>query len=304
VILSSSPPESVHLAARDVARATRLPWVADFRDPWIPLAFREPPTRWHWSRQRALERRVLESADRVTAASRTHAEALKQMLGSARADRVDHVANGYEPAAPAGPVPAEPVPADDERFIVAFTGTMAQLPDTEVLLESVHEVLAHLPEARRRLRVRLAGPFEQGYLDRAVALGLTGIVEFTGPVAHAEARQLQRRADLLVLLKPGGPRFVTMVPGKLYEYLDAGRPLVALVEEDHEAAELVRRAGGVVLPPGRREPLTAELERRYRAWRESGRAADATPPWLDEHTRARLAGRLATTLDRARRERP
>src|SRR5262249_55313375 len=51
VLLSSSPPDSVHLAARDVARATRLPWVADFRDPWIGLSFLRPPTPWHAARQ-------------------------------------------------------------------------------------------------------------------------------------------------------------------------------------------------------------------------------------------------------------
>jgi glycosyltransferase involved in cell wall biosynthesis len=189
---------------------------------------------------------------------------------------------------------------EPERFLVVFTGTMAQQPETEILLEAVHDFLAHVPEARRRLRVRLAGAYEQGYQDRAVALGLTGIVEFLGPVAHAEARRLQRRADLLVLFKPYGPAFDTMVPGKLYEYLDAGRPLVALLEANQEAAEIARRADAVVLPPGKRQPLAAEIERRYRAWQASGRAPDARAPWLEESTRARLAARLAETLDRMR----
>jgi glycosyltransferase involved in cell wall biosynthesis len=298
VILSSSPPESVHLAACAVARDTRLPWVADFRDPWIPLAFRRPPTAWHRARQEALERRVLESADRITAASRTHAEVLARAVGAARAERVEHVPNGFEPMDALEPAPVEP-----ERFVIAFTGTMAQQPETEILLEAVHDFLAHHPDARRRVRVRLAGPFEQGYQDRAVALGLTGIVEFLGPIAHGEARRLQRRADLLVLFKPYGPAFDTMVPGKLYEYADAGRPWAALLEPEQEAAELARRAGAAVLPPGKRQPLAAEIERRYQEWRAAGRAPDARPPWLNEYTRAALAARLADTLERARQDR-
>jgi hypothetical protein len=88
-----------------------------------------------------------------------------------------------------------------------------------------------------------------------------------------------------------------MVPGKLYEYLESGRPLVALLEVDDEAAELARSGGAVVLPPGRREPLTDEIERRYQAWRQAGRAPDAAPAGLQEHTRARLAGKLASTLN-------
>jgi hypothetical protein len=299
VVLSSSPPESVHLAAGDVARAARLPWVADFRDTWVPLAYRTPPTRWHRARQQAMERSVLDRADRVLTASRTHAEALVRALGSAGEGRVEHLPNGYEPMAESSASAADP-----DHFLVVFTGTLAQMPDTEILLESVHDLLAHLPEARRRMRVRLAGPYESGYQDRAIALGLTGIVEFTGPLAHSEARDLQRRADLLILLKARGPQFTTMVPGKLYEYLETGRPLVALLDPGDEAADLARRGGAAVIPPGRRELLTAELERRYRAWRESGRSPDSAASWIENHTRAALAGRLAAALDRVRRERP
>src|SRR4029077_11421919 len=131
----------------------------------------------------------------------------------------------------------------DERFLVAYTGTMSQLPDTEVVLEAVHDLLARHPEARRRVRVELLGPYESGYEDRAVALGLTGIVRFAGPRPHTEARRLQRRADLLLLWNPTGPRFRTMVPGKLYEYLESRRPIVALLGDDSEAAELARRGG-------------------------------------------------------------
>jgi len=101
-----------------------------------------------------------------------------------------------------------------------------------------------------------------------------------------------------LLWKPRG--IPTMVPGKLYEYLDAGRPLVALLEPGEEAADLVQRGGGVVVRPGDRAALAAEIERRYAAWREGGGApaAPAPPPaWLAEHTRARLAARLATLLD-------
>ena len=59
-LLSSSPPDSVHLGALDLKRRFGTPWVADFRDPWIGLNFREPKTRWHRARQRRLEASVLE----------------------------------------------------------------------------------------------------------------------------------------------------------------------------------------------------------------------------------------------------
>ncbi len=295
-VLSSSPPDSVHLAALGLGARAAIPWVADFRDPWIGLSFRSPPTAWHRARQAALERSVLERCDLALTASRAHADSIGAASG-ARPRRVVHLPNGYEPDEPGesgGPAPPGAAP----RFSVVFTGTLAQMPDTEVFLEALHELLARRPEARRRLRATLAGPFESGYRDRAVALGLTGIVEFSGPRPHAETRRLQRDANLLMLWKPRG--LPTMVPGKLYEYLDAGRPLVALLERGEEAAGLVERAGGAVVAPGDRSALAAEIERRYVAWlADPGAAAPAPAPpaWLAEHTRARLAARLAGLLD-------
>ncbi len=292
-ILSSSPPDSVHLAVLGLDRGA-IPWVADFRDPWIGLTFRDPPTAWHRARQAALERAVLEGCDLALTASRTHADTIGKISGG-RPRRVVHLPNGFEPddgaPSPAGGAAAPPA----ARFSVVYTGTLSQMPDTEVFLEALHEVLARRPEARRRLRATLAGPFESGYRDRAVALGLTGIVEFTGPRPHAETRTLQRDAALLVLWKPRG--LPTMVPGKLYEYLDAGRPVVALLARDDEAADLVRRSGGTVVEPGDRMALAAEIERRYAAWHAGAAAAPpARPAWLEEHTRARLAARLANLL--------
>jgi len=290
-MLSSSPPDSVHLAALAVHRRTGLPWVADFRDPWVGLHFREPPSRWHRARHAALEARVLEGADVVLAASRTHADRIASRSPAPR--RVIHLPNGFEPGAGAAPSP--PAASDRERFELVFSGTLAQMPDAEVLLEALHDWFARRPEARRRVRARFAGPYETGYEDRAIALGLKGIVEFMGPRPHAEALALQRGAAALLLWKPRN--YPTMVPGKLYEYLDSGRPILALLAPGDEAGALVARAGGEIVAPGDRAALAASLERRYAEWKAGGAPPSARPEWLADHTRERLAARLAGVLD-------
>lgn len=324
-VLTTSPPDSIHLAAPDRSERGGAPWVADFRDPWIGLAFRTPPTAWHRARQSALERRVLESADLVLAASRTHTDDLRaratrplESRERVRIARLEHLPNGFEPAvgmvagerasaaASADPVP--PAAEDDSgptpaaaaaaaKFTLVFTGTLSLMPDTGAFLEALHDLFARHPEARRQVRARMIGPYDADYADRATALGLTGIVTFTGSRPHAETRAFQRRADCLLLWKPRGEGYRTMVPGKLYEYLDAGRPVLAMLESDDEAAALVRDAGGEVVPPARREPLAEAIERRWRAWRAGERPARLRPDWLAGHTRERLAGRLATLLD-------
>jgi glycosyltransferase involved in cell wall biosynthesis len=298
VVLTSSPPDSAHLPGVD-AKSRGARWAADFRDPWMGLEFRRPPTAWHRRRQQALERRVIDGADVLLAASRTHAEQLATRLRERGLDpaRVVHLPNGYEPATDAG-VASGAAPAPADVFLLVYTGTLSLVPDVETFLDALHEMLARVPEARRRLRVRLLGPFDAGYADRAVALGLSpGIVEFTGPRAHAESRAEQRRAATLLHWQPRD--FPTMVPGKLYEYFETGRPVLALLDPATEAAELIRAAGGTVVPAGDRNALAAEIERRYLAWKQAGAAEPSAPPaWLAEHRRERLAGRLAATLDR------
>jgi glycosyltransferase involved in cell wall biosynthesis len=290
VLLSSSPPDSVHLAAADVAQRTGVPWVADFRDPWIGLQFRKPPTPWHAAAQRAMEARVLSSASLVLAASRTHADALGARP-DARPRALLHLPNGFEPVPAVAPVPA------GDHFRVVFTGSLSLMDDLGTLIEAVAALLERDPGARAVLRVELLGPYDREWEGRAHARGLEGVLHFAGARPHAEARLAQRSADLLLLWRPHGEGYRTMVPGKLYEYMASGRPVLALLPAGDEAAVLVRRAGGEVIAPGSTAVLERELGARLARWRAAGRTPDRVPGWLGEHTREHLAGELARALD-------
>jgi glycosyltransferase involved in cell wall biosynthesis len=298
----------VHLAAAPLRRRFDIPWVADFRDPWIALHFRTPPTALHRARHAAMERGIFAGADLVLAASRTHADAI-QATGAAR--RVLHLPNGYEPDTSAqardGESTQSEAAASDpasrgtegslRRFRMMFSGTLAQMPDTLTFLDALRSVLARRPELRQRVGVDLVGAYDTEYESRARALGLGDVVRFHGPRPHGETRRLQREADLLLLWKPHGSGYRTMVPGKLYEYLDAGSPLLAVVEAGEEAAELARRGGAEVVEPGRADTLADAIERRVLAWETGVRADPRRPEWLGEHTRAHLARRLAEALN-------
>lgn len=296
-VLSTSPPDSVHLAAERMTRATgatgrRLPWIADFRDPWIGSSFRTPPTAWHAARHAAMEARVIGTADLVVAASRTHHAELASRT-SARPARLLHLPNGFEPMSAEG----APSLRDPNAFRIAFTGQLSLMEDAGTLLAAVHQMLQREPAARGQLRVDLAGPYDDIWAARTSALGLSDVVRFPGQLAHEATRELQRTADVLVLWKPAGGRFRTMVPGKLYEYLDSGRPLVALLHAEDEAAGLVKRAGGTLLPPGDVAALANELCARWRRWRDGERTADQRAAWLGDYERASLAATLAGALD-------
>ncbi|MFI5370072.1 MAG: glycosyltransferase [Candidatus Eisenbacteria bacterium] len=287
VLLTSSPPDSTHLAGLELSRDTGLPWVADFRDPWIGLHFLRPPTPWHAARQRAMERAVVTGADLVLAASRTHLDDLRAL--SPR--RLELLPNGYEPA------PDGAIPGRGSRFTMTFTGTSFHMRQTSVFLDAMALWLAAEPDARPRVRVVLAGPYESGQRAHAGALGLDDVVEFPGPLPHRETRALQSGADLLLLWKPEGPGYRTMVPGKLYEYLDTGRPVLAALPAGDEAADMVVAAGGERVDPGDSDALASALARRHALWTRGAPAPASRPGWLAGHTREALATRLAALLD-------
>jgi hypothetical protein len=182
-------------------------------------------------------------------------------------------------------------------MLFVFTGTLSQMPAAHAFLAALAGLLARHPEARARVRVVMAGPHESVYPERARTLGLGELVEFPGPVAHDGARALQRRADVLLLWRPAGMAYRSMVPGKLYEYLSARRPILALVPHDDETAAMVRSAGGVIADPDREDDVAAALEAAYRDFPASRDRVAARVPWLEEHERARLVERMAGWLD-------
>jgi glycosyltransferase involved in cell wall biosynthesis len=251
-VISTSPPETSHLVGEALARGGvwRLPWIADFRDPWVALHYRRPPTGFHVAMHRRLERRVFEGADRILCASHAHERAVRKALGAAFADRVLFHPNGTDspPAPNSGPM-VNAVAAPCGRARIVFTGHVSELPALDVFLHALARRLTREPDLRTQIEVRLVGPYDVGHARRARALGLDGLVIFDEPVPYAEARRMQHEATVLLLLRNEGRGYAAMVPGKLYEYLEARRPLVAMISEG-EAAEIARSCGAVVVGPG------------------------------------------------------
>lgn len=295
-VLTSSPPDTVHLVGLDLKRAGGPPWVADFRDPWVGLTYRRPPTAWHAARHRALRGAVLAGADRVLATTHAAAGIFRALLGPAGADRVAVLPNGWEadaetPAPAVAPGPA-PVPGGATLRLV-YTGTLWDVPATGACLAGLARARAAQPGAA--VGLDLVGPHESGEPRFAARLGLEDVVRFHGQVPYARSRALQAAADVLLLLQVHGPGYETAIPGKLYEYLAADRPILAFLPAG-EAADLVRQAGGWVVAPGD-EPAAAEaFARLLRGERPAG-GSEPRRALADAHRRDRIAADLARLLD-------
>ena len=252
-LVTSGPPESVHLVGL-LLGARRPAWIADFRDGWLFESTREPfPTAVQRRLDAALERLVVTHADIVATVTEPISDDFHRRYG---VDAVT-VQNAYDPASDAEVEAAELPPLPADRRLIVHTGTLSGLRgrDPRPLLEALRR-LAGEPAVASHLALVQVGsirPSDEALLRPLRELGL---VHTVGVVPRTTAMALQRRAAALLLITSAD---VSQSTAKLYEYLAAGRPIIALAESN-EAARIVRETNtGVTVPPGDVDAIAAAL---------------------------------------------
>lgn len=269
VILATSPPHSAQLAGLLIARLAGLPLVADFRDPWIgnpatPDYVRGGPTyaAEHW-----LETRVLDTAARVVAATPEHAAKLADR-GEALRTKIRVIPNGFDASSFQGLQCG-----GAEKFTITYVGNFYHSRSPKSLFDGLSRLMADHHVDPRALEIRFVGDcdYAEGRSVRqmAVEAGLNGCLTLVGQLPHERALAEVTRSDLLLLLATEQPH---QVPTKAYEYLAAGRPVLALVDEGATARLMAEAGAGVITGPDP-EAIAAALERRLEAWRQE----EATP---------------------------
>jgi glycosyltransferase involved in cell wall biosynthesis len=261
--------------------------VADFRDPWIGLSYRRPPTPWHRAAHERMLTQVLEGATRIVAAT----EGTRAWLAArepAAGDRMSVIPNGFDAEEWAGVTPRR-----FDRFTLLHAGRLSGERSIEGFLAGLARFLNRDPARRAGMQCLLVGPHDEAQARLVERSGLDDVIRFQGQASHAETLAMEAGADALLVIQSGEPDFRGLVPGKLYEYLGAGRPVLAVVPEG-PAADLVRRLGmGWVVPPDSAEAIAESLGE---AWKR-GFAPRHTAEDREPHTRRALTAELARRLE-------
>jgi glycosyltransferase involved in cell wall biosynthesis len=287
VVLTTSPPPSLHLLGAAVKRATGAAWVADLRDPLTAhphrRGYESQLARLKESAVGGVTRLVASQANAIVAVSDAIAEEIRRAEPKGK---VVTIANGCDFDDFAG---LEHHPSDRLRITHAgnFHGKRDPKPFLRALAESGLDDVV----------VRFAGDFRVADREYAESLGLGDRLELLGYVSRRHSLELQRDSEVLLLLIPdAGGRGRGVVTGKIFEYLAAERPILAAVPPDGAAAQLVRDAGaGVVAASDDVDALREALLDLHRRWQEGN--LDGTP--LSPEWRARLsrAGRVEELAD-------
>lgn len=263
LIMSSAPPASTHVLGERLAREFDLPWVIDFRDLWTDNPAYDLPT-WRHAWDRRTEQRWLTRATGVVTVTPSWREMLASRLPIEAA--VAFIPNGYDEA----DFTELPQPVHDpEFFTIVHTGTFYGPRDPDVLLEGIARYLTNSPSGvkanNRSLRFRLIGNMGSRFLHalQTFEKRFPGVVQTVPYVPHAEALAELASADaLLLVVGVGGQGNAARgwLPGKIFEYLRIGKPVLTLGDPAGDAAALIRRhANGVVIKSDDAEGLAHAL---------------------------------------------
>ncbi len=294
VIWSTYPIMSAHCIARILSAITRLPWIADFRDPVSSSV--STANRYALASQRRWEGRVMRSAARVVFTTQGALDDYAERFPDAARDgRLVVIANGYEESAFTD-LQAAPTPMKDRPLVFLHSGLLyADGRNPVPFFEALARLKASgIIDARGLNVVMRASGFESTYALEIRRLDLEDIVSLAPSIAYKDALIEQARADALLLFQ--GSKFDRQIPAKLYEYLRIGRPIFALLGEHGDTAKTLRDTGGAELVP--LDDVDA-IETRLAAFitdvRE-GRAATVCPDVAQRYSRREGAGSLSRLL--------
>ena len=230
-----------------------MPWVADFRDPWVedPPEPGAPNGLVFRSVNRWLERRTIRDAAAVVTSTTQLRDMLRRRYPQEAATKIHAILNGYDEADFVG-APVAPASRGERLRIVHAGSINAEFRDPRPLFASVAKLVREgvLDAQSIELRFIGGGPFGDSPEVRQAAAdaGLRDAVAFLPRVPYEQSLRELATADVLLLLQASDDT-VSLVPAKLYEYLRAQKPTLAMVREGAVTEVLAQTGGGFAVDP-------------------------------------------------------
>ena len=295
LIVSTGPPQSMHLIGRRLALETGLPWIADFRDPWTKifyfkhLSMTRATERWH----RKMEKKVLDDASAVVAVS----PLVQQEFQAMTQTPVELITNGFD----ACDFPSERyVEADggpDKDFVITHTGLFAADGNPTVLWKVLADKCASSEEFAKLLKIKLVGKTDRQIVESVESVGLGANLIDMGYQPHAEAIEQQRRASLLILPLRKEPEYKAVLPGKLFEYLASWRPVLGIGQPDGAMSMILNSTKtGVVLDWSDEASISRFIELCWQNHLAGSLTVEDAD--ISRFTRKELTHRMAALFDR------
>lgn len=317
LIFATMSPFSTAKAAQQISQRTGIPWIADLRDPWALDEMQIYPSFLHRKLELRRMGHILSSAAGIIMNTPEAKTALQKTFPFLKQKPVTTITNGYDAADFAGSL----APRTDGKFRLVHTGYLHTelgldlrrkrnfyraaggieagvdiLTRSHVfLLKAIEQWIEQCPQIAENLELIFAGVTSEQ--DRTVVENSTisQLTHFTGYIPHVESVRLIRTADLLFLPMHNlaGGRRSRIVPGKTYEYMAAGRPILAAVPKG-DARDFLKRSGVALLTePDDVAGIVRHLNDTFSAWKKGISLTVPDYNFIREFDRVTLTQQLA-----------
>jgi glycosyltransferase involved in cell wall biosynthesis len=290
VILATAPPFETLKAGYALHERTGVPFVADFRDPWTygvlwnPINARRARAEHEW------ERRIVQAAQRVLVVT----PSMRRMMVDKYPDsaaKVTMIMNGFED------LPKTDASPPTDRLVISLVGTVMERRLPSVLFEAIKRLRTLYPVTAAQVRVQLIGPHHCVVPPetRIAAEGLSDMMSYLGAVGHDRCRELMRSSHVLLHLEP---TVWYAVSSKVFEYLAAKRPILAMVPAGSDDEWFLKESGaGENVGLDDPDRVAEAIKRYWIDWRAGQLGVTIDAAWLNKFRRREQTATLAALLD-------
>lgn len=292
IIISTGPPHSMHLIARGLKRKFNIPWIADFRDPWTNIDFYKElklsgvADRIH----HRLEKSVVQECDYLTIVTKSWGKDFEPL----KENRVIVIPNGFDQEDYQNVKDESP----DTLFTINHFGVVPPSRNCPELWKAIKEYIDRDDEFGSKIRLKFYGHVDHSIKEEITRLNIDQYFEFIDFIPHKQVANLQRRSQVLLLLVNNTPNSYGIQTGKVFEYLAAERPILAVGPTGGDSDQLITETGsGMFLQFNDQQKIKEGLKCFWEGYKNGWTKFD--PKNISCYSRKELTREMASLMNKA-----
>ena len=285
VVITTGPPHSMHIIGLALRDKFKIKWISDFRDPWTEIDYFQqlPLTKKANKKHHQLEQEVLEKSDMVIVVGETMK---KKFLKHNH--NIEVLTNGFDSYENSLTIEL------DSNFSITHVGLMNADRNPTILWEVLYEISSENIDFKNNLRIKFIGKIDDTVIQDIQVFNTNNIVRIPY-LDHDEVRKYQASSQVLLLSINHVPSAKGIITGKIFEYLQAKRPILGIGPEDGDAAAILKKtnAGNIVGFNNKVELKTAVLK-LYKDFKEEKLFVKSTN--IEQFHRKNITRQLAQVI--------
>jgi glycosyltransferase, family 1 len=287
-IITTSPPHSVHLIGYELKKLIpHLKWISDFRDPWTTIGYYKDLrlTKWADKRQHYWEKEVLQQSDLVITTSFKTQKDFQQLTNTP----IEVITNGYDEEKTI-------TPPLSNKFLISHIGSLLSDRNPKMLWKILAELVREEPHFAEDFTLCFAGKVSEEIEEDIRYNELTPYYINKGYISHQEAISLQKQSQVLLLIEIDSEETQGIIPGKLFEYMISGRPILAIGPHNWDVTPiLIETQTGTFVGYTDASQMKAKILEFYHQFQH--RTLKTSPTKVEQYSRKSLTQRLAKCIE-------